>query len=1734
MSSKVYRFLFIFLCVFISHCQEEEDIKKLTPGESKTEILSTNHGYYYIELTNEQLSSYKYLRVFTDPDPYSNPAKLYISQTEKHPSSSKKEFFSQKSNNNLYYVPFSQLDKSINKVYIGVQCELNCNFEITPSLVNDIELSVENNNEISFNPFDEVSSFTYKASSERELLVYSHGESASFFTMEIFDSNSNLIKVDQVFYDGYASNINLSEYPQGQLTIKIKVKKDDLSYMKDKKITLGVQFIDDTNNKPISVYPLDKVYGYTDQSNSNELCYSLQEYFETDKKYYMFIQGFTQSLQFSIRIKTTYVVQYEQIVYFNNYIEIPSEYIYGGLNNFCISPLQGSTSPISFSFQIITENHFASHQAYIAPLFNGVQNIHMIPKQSIITYRHNTIYPSSASLTSHLKAMKGSPVLYLYKCYTFPDCAINDDKLSELILSNNITTVHDINKEYIIKTTDISDEGYLDNTVQLISVVKCESKEENCQYIIEMNNDNNNIEMLPELEYSQGILNEEHYYTFRINDITKINKVTFYMTSLTGNCDVNIFTDSERTKQIDLQSSYRFSGSKEIFEISSDIQNNYYITVSSKEMGYYMLMYSLNHPNIEFLHSGIVNVAHISKNDNSRTYAIDNDKKDSEYVIKVSALNCVPSITFNGVEYTSSKTFEKVIAKDDPLMKDSSFYLNINVDNFDSGSSNDDEYCTLLISGSQEEIVLTEGNVHSTVISKETTKTFIYPLMYTSSSESVLLSVDLEKKGEISVSIGVNTEPQPFIKYELYRSRTFVIKENMKNYCTLKTQCSIVIVVYSKEGAEFSLLLKNNEKVPTYIEKDTVKVDRIYPGEKHYFYTDIKKEEGGELVVNFKKGNGNVFSKIISKDQFEDNANWNHRVHLPIDKESGDNVLTYNSITKQIIYSANDTQKCEKGCEMYFGISAEDLFYSDNRPTEVSFYISTKKDKDIPIVSIPIEEYINGYLNSVDSMNYYTMTIPYTTSGILISYKSPYAKLLINHNKDSITEETAEKTITDDNSYLIITASEYGLTTLKDVKFNFAVKLTELRDLNQYYMFKVSPLYNTVKTIKAISSEHSEQCDIDANDYCVYLLDISSYEKVSNVFLYGYDMNDKSKYLSFYAKKVKKSEFNSKYYDSDISSYIPSKESYDYSIEQSNTFSIDDIDINSDYMLLISIYSQTKTKINLISSYYFGSEMVNLLPHTEQMFHIRKGEDLKVNVINNYPLTMKNYLFDTVTVKGKAKTIIDKSSKVIEGNYIVNIQDKDQQEEFIIVNSEESDLVVILKYTFRDVNNNIVELSNDMMNVIDMGFNFFPLAAYFPIENINTINNIINVNFDDIEYKQQLTKKDDFDLKGYIVDNSFIEERKKNSSAIPSSSQMKSIYYSDEHIGFISYKKEQNDDGKYLFVLIDKSSTNKNEYSKITTSLFAYNEEVPKYSLPQMKYIYGACEKGKKVLYKMDTNENDEKVYEIEFASSPYINKDNKTQFLIYSIESYTETPTFANETDIIKSSQFDNGKNVIILNTNKSILFTVIANDFDMDFAVKYKTLKSQDDIVVYSYNKTINASYDENAKNLSVTFTKIKSNDKYEDATYSIKIFNNTSVLNNKAFIDTIYPFSSEVFSFVFEDSIHIKEDSEKITQSFTLSNSIENGFYMTVVASFAHNEYEINKLAYDITEIKKEKVTPVTPDKGNNNKWWIALLIIILILGFVIGGLLFYRHMKKARMQNNPRISENNQALIPEDHV
>ena len=48
-----------------------------------------------------------------------------------------------------------------------------------------------------------------------------------------------------------------------------------------------------------------------------------------------------------------------------------------------------------------------------------------------------------------------------------------------------------------------------------------------------------------------------------------------------------------------------------------------------------------------------------------------------------------------------------------------------------------------------------------------------------------------------------------------------------------------------------------------------------------YFYTDIKYNEVGEVVIDFKKGGGIFYAKLVGKDEREMKTNWNDKLLLP-------------------------------------------------------------------------------------------------------------------------------------------------------------------------------------------------------------------------------------------------------------------------------------------------------------------------------------------------------------------------------------------------------------------------------------------------------------------------------------------------------------------------------------------------------------------------------------------------------------------------------------------------------------------------------------------------------------------------------------------------------------------------------------------------------------------------------------------------------------------------------------
>ena len=69
----------------------------------------------------------------------------------------------------------------------------------------------------------------------------------------------------------------------------------------------------------------------------------------------------------------------------------------------------------------------------------------------------------------------------------------------------------------------------------------------------------------------------------------------------------------------------------------------------------------------------------------------------------------------------------------------------------------------------------------------------------------------------------------------------------------------------SKE-IKFTFTIKSEEEFPSYIKKGLMKTDVISGKSFVYYYTDVVLNEEGEINVNFERGTGDVYARLVKKD----------------------------------------------------------------------------------------------------------------------------------------------------------------------------------------------------------------------------------------------------------------------------------------------------------------------------------------------------------------------------------------------------------------------------------------------------------------------------------------------------------------------------------------------------------------------------------------------------------------------------------------------------------------------------------------------------------------------------------------------------------------------------------------------------------------------------------------------------------------------------------------------------
>ena len=179
-----------------------------------------------------------------------------------------------------------------------------------------------------------------------------------------------------------------------------------------------------------------------------------------------------------------------------------------------------------------------------------------------------------------------------------------------------------------------------------------------------------------------------------------------------------------------------------------------------------------------------------------------------------------------------------------------------------------------------------------------------------------------------------------------------------------------------------------------YVLKNKVYTYNLRPIDTKYFYTQIDKDEKGEINFMFNKGNAKVYAKMVEKDNFELYYNWNKRVRLP--DASSEDLLNYDYLNNIVKY---DGKNCSEGCELYFLIESDEVTTEPSSLIEVSFSVDKKwSESENGVSEMPLNKYVKGKVDGFH-YKYYTITIPEDYQKISFNFYSEYTKAYIKLGK---------------------------------------------------------------------------------------------------------------------------------------------------------------------------------------------------------------------------------------------------------------------------------------------------------------------------------------------------------------------------------------------------------------------------------------------------------------------------------------------------------------------------------------------------------------------------------------------------------------------------------------------------------------------------------------------------------------------------------------------------------------
>ena len=1441
-----------------------------------------------------------------------------------------------------------------------------------------------------------------------------------------------------------------------------------------------------------------------------------------------------------------------------------------------------------FSFSLTEPNSLSDLYNYYPPQLTGEIYRRIIPKGSIAFFSGTKNDNSAQKYDYSLYQIKGVTKMFIDYCKTYPNCHTQESQLANLVEPKNINQMY-IWTTFEDKSSAIGNEKY-------IIVAQCldDDNENNgfCEFETSIVSKGQDITLIENEEFSKFVINEEKgSFIANLQNGVYLQRLTFDIIIHSGDVTFTV-RDKNTNKKLSIdedQISYtKYYLSNKIFIhfiFKYTTIDNIIIDYEAITNSFFTIKYSYNSHNYEQLSEAIpsgesylVQIDPTSQTKTKTIYLLNKFYKNkNQYLANFFELNCEFEIKRGNTDLKFFDGYaQEILNKTLPEYDSPNYKYEIKITEIDSSTYNH-KMCMLYVAGyeaetekeNEREIVIS-NNINQQIIFNNNFKKirFLYPYSFPEQEKNLALHVNVIDKAFYKVTIFINYDR--LRELTITRSDIIYIKYTViSNKCTVNSLCPITIqVVYDSEIIKtepmIEITIRETKNIPSYLQKGQAKLDFVCGDNFYYLYTDIGKNELAEITVNFHREFGNVWGKVVKKDQAvsDTDPNWRGIYRMP--SESYGDSLPFNKYTKKLLVNSEDTSECIEGCYLLLSLQISQIgeLLEDHKFYPFSIITRITPDNrgytDVPKVVIQVDEFVIGNVDLANNdkiFEFFEVWLPHDSEIVLFDWQSSVAGLYINvggirpttknadfkllpPGKDSILNLTKNEIIEKAKKKIVIPNEN----SLQDINLVIGIWTDKIDSIStEIYSLRIhqpdSDIENNLD-ITEINTDQKILCNptrLSDNEYrCLFVViyDDEDVNLFTPLLVYGGSLNHGA--LNYiYANYINRNIYD-EFIRQELITSIPTYQTALLNSRKDGTDYIYQRYLEKGKYMYININTDKPDPLMIVTSMpiynYIEFDDFNEFypnPTTEQLLSV-PGKSLRlqfpctesvmVNIITlngHAEISWKNDPYTVFVMRGKGDRINLSSGNKIDELIINNLDNNIYKNEESTM--EDPGFVFYVSYFTKDNSNKFDEINYGKSLEIAYKDVDLPIFLYSKIgSEYRDIN--IAITFKDNEIDQKgILDSPPLEISAQLVKESIIYQAKSNPDLAPldrsidgyydSALKTAQIFLSEEIIDNYNIKDSDN---PTIFIKINKKK--EGDYSDKIFEKFNIEAQVSGVNdgvIPVEKaYHYGRVRNSYllETLYRLKTDKN-RQIMRIQIA----FNSDN-LDFVVSDIESVRRNTTFLH-------CEKDRGKIYVTLKIKQNIELYYLyiykkqnadSEEYLNNYAFKYFNVKDESEIFDYYILKSPEITYSESKEGendiISCTFNKIDIEKGEANITYFFKVVENST-----------YHYGEECNTIAVTESPYYttyernpKDNNGEIT--LTAKGKLSNWVYLNVIAQVQQNNV-IEYISYNGKMIlrpspdSENNNTPSDNDSGTDITLFLITggILVVILLGLIIAIIL-----------------------------